>query len=107
MTDILSGFPWVRMGHLPTPLEPLHNLGRQPVCEQWVKSDDCTGVGFCGNKIRQLEYCLGKVMTARVARAEKLHRKKVLFGHTSSQSALFGYVDTLRSANDPMFKERT
>ncbi len=28
--------------------------------ELWVKRDDCTGIGFGGNKVRQLEYHFGK-----------------------------------------------
>ncbi len=64
MTDILAEFPRVRMGHLPTPLEQLHNLGNNLGCELWVKRDDCTGIGFGGNKIRQLEFYLGKAVAA-------------------------------------------
>lgn len=51
------------MGHLPTPLEPLQNLGRDLGCELWVKRDDCTGIGFGGNKVRQLEFYLGKAQS--------------------------------------------
>ncbi|WP_127113746.1 D-cysteine desulfhydrase family protein [Shimia sediminis] len=58
--DLLAGFPRVRMGHLPTPLEPMNNLGRRLGCDLWVKRDDCTGVGFGGNKVRQLEFYLGR-----------------------------------------------
>ncbi|SHI98602.1 D-cysteine desulfhydrase/L-cysteate sulfo-lyase [Shimia gijangensis] len=50
------------MGHLPTPLEQLKNLGANLGCDLWVKRDDCTGIGFGGNKIRQLEFYLGKAV---------------------------------------------
>ena len=56
----LAAFPRARMGHLPTPLEPLRNLGARLGCDLWVKRDDCTGIGFGGNKVRQLEFYLGK-----------------------------------------------
>lgn len=52
--------PRVRMGHLPTPLEPMVNLGGQLGIDLWVKRDDCTGIGMGGNKVRQLEFYLGK-----------------------------------------------
>ncbi len=56
----LSQHPRARMGHLPTPLEPMTNLGRQLGLDLWVKRDDCTGIGMGGNKVRQLEFYLGK-----------------------------------------------
>ena len=49
------------LAHLPTPLEPLPAL--TAYCggaEIWVKRDDCTGLGFGGNKTRKLEYLLGE-----------------------------------------------
>lgn len=52
------------MSHLPMPLEQLHNLGTELGCELWVKRDDCTGVGFGGKKIRQLEFYLGKAVAS-------------------------------------------
>jgi len=57
--DALSTFPRAAIGHLPTPLEALPNLGRELGLELFVKRDDCTGIGFGGNKVRQLEYYLG------------------------------------------------
>nr|WP_317056282.1 D-cysteine desulfhydrase family protein [Roseovarius sp. W115] len=58
--DHLKRFPRARMGHLPTPLEPMLNLGKSVGIDLWVKRDDCTGVGLGGNKVRQLEFYLGK-----------------------------------------------
>ncbi len=60
LKDDLSRFPRVRMGHLPTPLEQMPNLSKEVGLEIWVKRDDCTGVGLGGNKVRQLEFYLGK-----------------------------------------------
>ncbi|WP_299353957.1 D-cysteine desulfhydrase family protein [uncultured Shimia sp.] len=60
--DHLSTFPRVHMGHLPTPLEPMTNLGRELGLDLWIKRDDCTGIGFGGNKVRQLEFYLGKAL---------------------------------------------
>ena len=53
------------MGHLPTPLEPMPNLGAELGLTLCVKRDDCTGMGFGGNKVRQLEYYLGDAQTAQ------------------------------------------
>jgi L-cysteate sulfo-lyase len=49
--------PRVRLGHLPTPLEPLARLsGKLGGPPLFVKRDDCTGLAFGGNKTRKLEY---------------------------------------------------
>ena len=61
----LNALPRVSLGHLPTPLEELVNLGRACGQRIFVKRDDCTGLALGGNKVRQLEYYLG------AARAEQ------------------------------------
>ncbi len=61
----LSKHPRVAMGHLPTPLEPMPNLGAQLGLDLWIKRDDCTGIAMGGNKVRQLEYYLGKAQVAK------------------------------------------
>lgn len=59
MTELLKAFPRLRLGHLPTPLEPLERLGEALGGPRiWVKRDDCTGVALGGNKVRKLEYLL-------------------------------------------------
>lgn len=63
--ELLVRFERAAMGHLPTRLEPMPNLGRTLGLNLWVKRDDCTGIAFGGNKVRQLEYYLG------AAKAEK------------------------------------
>jgi D-cysteine desulfhydrase/L-cysteate sulfo-lyase len=60
----LDRFPKLVAGHLPTPLEPLRNMGAELGINLWVKRDDCTGVGFGGNKVRQLRYYLGAAQAA-------------------------------------------
>jgi L-cysteate sulfo-lyase len=55
----LGRFPRVRLGHLPTPLEPMARLSaRLGGPNLWIKRDDCTGLASGGNKTRKLEYLL-------------------------------------------------
>ncbi len=64
-TVALQQFPRVRLGHLPTPLEPLERLsgelGGPPL---FVKRDDCTGLAFGGNKTRKLEFLFADALEA-------------------------------------------
>ncbi len=55
----LERFSRAAIGHLPTPVEAMPNLGQELGLSLFVKRDDCTGIGFGGNKVRQLEYYLG------------------------------------------------
>jgi len=61
----LDRFPRVKVAHTPTPLEPMHNLGDDLGLSLWVKRDDCTGLGFGGNKVRQLEFYLGEAVAGK------------------------------------------
>lgn len=55
----LARFPRVRLGHLPTPLEPMDRLSEQLGGPRlWVKRDDCTGLSTGGNKTRKLEFLM-------------------------------------------------
>lgn len=55
----LARFPRVRLGHLPTPLEPMDRLSKLLGGPRiWVKRDDCTGLSSGGNKTRKLEYLM-------------------------------------------------
>jgi len=57
---ILDELPRAELGHLPTPIEFLPNLTKQCGGAQlYIKRDDCTGLAFGGNKVRQLEFYLG------------------------------------------------
>lgn len=55
----LAKFPKVRLGHLPTPLEPMDRLSEMLGGPRlWVKRDDCTGLSSGGNKTRKLEFLM-------------------------------------------------
>ena len=56
----IARFPRVRLGHAPTPIDPAPNLGAALGIDLWVKRDDCTGLAFGGNKVRQLEFHFGE-----------------------------------------------
>ena len=59
----LAKFPRIRLGHGPTPLEPMKNLSRLlggP--DLWIKRDDCTGLASGGNKTRKLEYLMADAL---------------------------------------------
>lgn len=59
LSIVLSGFPRVRLGHLPTPLEPMDRLSKMLGGPRiWVKRDDCTGLSTGGNKTRKLEFLM-------------------------------------------------
>ncbi len=54
-------FPRVRLGHLPTPLEPMDRLSEELGGPRiWVKRDDCTGLSSGGNKTRKLEFLMAE-----------------------------------------------
>jgi D-cysteine desulfhydrase/L-cysteate sulfo-lyase len=55
----LAKFPRVEATHAPTPIEHLPRLGGAHGLDLWVKRDDCTGIAFGGNKVRQLEFYIG------------------------------------------------
>ena len=57
--DALDLFPRVRLGHSPTPLDQAPALGGELGIDLYIKRDDCTGLAFGGNKVRQLEFYLG------------------------------------------------
>ena len=55
----MAKFPRVRLGHFPTPLEPMDRLSELLGGPRlWVKRDDCTGLSSGGNKTRKLEYLM-------------------------------------------------
>jgi len=59
----LEEIPHVTLAHTPTPLEALKILStRIGRAQLYVKRDDCTGLAFGGNKVRQLEYYLGEAL---------------------------------------------
>ena len=59
----LARFPRIRLGHFPTPLEPMENLSRHLGGPRlWIKRDDCTGLSTGGNKTRKLEYLMAEAL---------------------------------------------
>ncbi len=59
----LAKYPRVTLGHLPTPLEPLHRLSEELGGPRiWIKRDDCTGLATGGNKTRKLEFLMGEAL---------------------------------------------
>ena len=56
----IARFPRARLGHTPTPLDPAPNLGGALGIDLWIKRDDCTGLAFSGNKVRQIEFHFGE-----------------------------------------------
>ncbi|MCP4005287.1 MAG: D-cysteine desulfhydrase family protein [bacterium] len=55
----LDRFKTVKLGHWPTPLEPLDRLSALLGGPSlFVKRDDCSGLALGGNKVRKLEYLL-------------------------------------------------
>ena len=56
----IARFPRVRLGHAPTPLDPAPNLGAALGVDLRIKREDCTGLAFGGNKVRQLEFHFGE-----------------------------------------------
>ena len=61
MTDRLHDLPRVSLWPDPTPLEAQHNLAAAAdAASILVKRDDCNGLAFGGNKVRQLEFYLGE-----------------------------------------------
>lgn len=59
LSNTLAPFPRVRLGHLPTPLEPMDRISETLGGPRlWIKRDDCTGLSSGGNKTRKLEYLM-------------------------------------------------
>ena len=59
-------FPRVRLGHFPTPLEPMENLTRMLGGPRlWIKRDDCTGLSTGGNKTRKLEFLMAEAQARK------------------------------------------
>ncbi|UCH75930.1 MAG: D-cysteine desulfhydrase family protein [Rhodospirillales bacterium] len=61
----LEGLPRTRLGHYPTPLEAMPRLAAElgRGGGLYVKRDDCTGLAFGGNKVRQLEFYFGEALS--------------------------------------------
>lgn len=60
----LARHPHVGLGHHPTPIDDLGNLSADLGVTLLAKRDDCNGLAFGGNKVRQLEYYMGAAVAA-------------------------------------------
>lgn len=61
----LSAIPRLGLADLPTPLELLPRLSEALGGPRlWVKREDCTGLGFGGNKLRKLDFVLRAALDA-------------------------------------------
>ena len=56
----VARFPRARLGHAPTPIDAAPNLGAALGIDLYIKREDCTGLAFGGNKVRQLEFHFGE-----------------------------------------------
>lgn len=68
MADALAQLrllPRLHLAHVPTPMEAMPRLAAHlGIGALWVKRDDCTGLGFGGNKARKLEFILAAALNA-------------------------------------------
>ncbi len=62
LSSLLEAFPTTPLGHFPTPVDALPQLGEKLGLDLHVKRDDATGLAFGGNKVRQLEFYFGKAL---------------------------------------------
>ncbi|MBL4749836.1 MAG: D-cysteine desulfhydrase family protein [Amylibacter sp.] len=60
--DRLKHFPRTRFVASETPLERLDRMSDHLGIDLWLKRDDLTGLGFGGNKVRQLEFYFGEAL---------------------------------------------
>jgi 1-aminocyclopropane-1-carboxylate deaminase/D-cysteine desulfhydrase-like pyridoxal-dependent ACC family enzyme len=62
--EALLKHPRVTLGHSPTPIDHLTNLSSDLDFSIDAKRDDCNGLAFGGNKVRQLEFYMGAALKA-------------------------------------------
>ena len=63
----LSRLPRLGLAQLPTPFEAMPRLSAHLGGPRlWVKREDCTGLGFGGNKLRKLDYVLHPAVAAGI-----------------------------------------
>jgi len=59
--------PYVSLGQFPTPVEKLDRLGENlSIDHLYIKRDDLSGKVYGGNKVRKLEFLLGRALRAKV-----------------------------------------
>ncbi|MDJ0613092.1 MAG: D-cysteine desulfhydrase family protein [Rhizobiaceae bacterium] len=63
LSEKLTRIPRTTLWSHPTPLEAAPSLAKCLGAENiWIKRDDCNGLAFGGNKVRQMEYYLGDAL---------------------------------------------
>jgi 1-aminocyclopropane-1-carboxylate deaminase/D-cysteine desulfhydrase-like pyridoxal-dependent ACC family enzyme len=79
---LANKLPYISLGEFPTLVQQLDQIGKQIRMDNlYIKRDDLSGRVFGGNKIRKLEFILGRVLQTRA--------KEVLtFGAAGSNHAL-------------------
>ena len=60
--NLLANFPRARLMTAETPIERLERMSGLLGIDLWMKRDDLTGLGFGGNKTRQLEFYFGEAL---------------------------------------------
>ncbi|WP_294226189.1 D-cysteine desulfhydrase family protein [uncultured Shimia sp.] len=60
--EVLARFPRAPLMNGETPLVQLDQMSERLEIDLWLKRDDLTGLGFGGNKTRQLEFYLGDAL---------------------------------------------
>ena len=74
--------PYVSLGNFPTPIQKLDRLGKDiDIDHFYIKRDDLSGKAYGGNKIRKLEFLLGRALRAGV-------KGVMTFGSAGSNHAL-------------------
>lgn len=65
LAERLAVIPRLGLTDLPTPMEPISRLSEALGGPKlWVKREDCTGLGFGGNKLRKLDFVLREAVDA-------------------------------------------
>ena len=62
ISKLLSSFPHVQLMTQVTPIEKLRSISKLLNINLLIKRDDMSGLGFGGNKIRQLEFYIGEAV---------------------------------------------
>lgn len=60
--NLKDSLPYTALGKFPTPVQKLSNLSAEFGADVYIKRDDLSAVPYGGNKIRKLEFLLGKAL---------------------------------------------
>lgn len=80
--------PWLSLGTLPTPVEPLAPAAAERIGgEIWIKRDDVSGEPYGGNKVRKLEFLLAD---ARRRGVDRLTTLGAIGSHHALATTIYG-----------------